>query len=165
MSIDPTDFGRSKIRFYRKLSGMTLGELALRAGCTRSQIHKLERGERRLTVDWMERIAEALGCKPYQLMPSFPITPIGFEGLDEHAEEELESVVWVYRDQARLALRAYRYWKRRSQQALSFSYAKSYEGFYLKDQAKATLRVYRAAQHELSVMRRASRFRALAQAG
>ena len=35
----------------------------------RSQIVKLERGERRLTIDWMLRLAKHLGCDPRDLLP------------------------------------------------------------------------------------------------
>lgn len=47
------------IRFERR---MTLQQLAEASGTTKSQIDKLEKGQRRLTVDWMARIAKALDC-------------------------------------------------------------------------------------------------------
>lgn len=54
-----------KLRKRRGLSQRELGELA---GTSRGQIAKLERGERRLTVDWMQRLAGPLHCSPSELM-------------------------------------------------------------------------------------------------
>ena len=39
----------------RQLKGMSLTEVAAATSTTKSQIQKLEKGERRLTLDWMER--------------------------------------------------------------------------------------------------------------
>lgn len=58
----------NRIREIREALGMTGEELAQRVGTTSAQIYKLERGERRLTADWMARIAEALGCSPADLI-------------------------------------------------------------------------------------------------
>jgi phage repressor protein C with HTH and peptisase S24 domain len=43
--------------------------LADRAGTSAPQINKLEKGERRLTVDWMVRLGKALGVDPTDLLP------------------------------------------------------------------------------------------------
>lgn len=58
----------NRIRFWRQHKGWTLQQLAEAAGTTRAQIDKLERGSRRLTVDWMVRLAAPLGCDPRSLM-------------------------------------------------------------------------------------------------
>lgn len=58
----------NQIRFWRQQKGWTLQQLADAAGTTRAQIDKLERGSRRLTVDWMVRLATPLGCDPRSLM-------------------------------------------------------------------------------------------------
>lgn len=58
----------NRIRFWRQQKGWTLQQLADAAGTTRAQIDKLERGTRRLTVDWMVRLAAPLGCDPRSLM-------------------------------------------------------------------------------------------------
>lgn len=57
------------IRTWRTLRGLSLQQLADAAGTSKSQIDKLERGERRLTVDWMVRLARALACDPRDLIP------------------------------------------------------------------------------------------------
>jgi len=43
--------------------------LADRAATGKSQVDKLERGERRLTMDWMVRLSAALDCAPAELLP------------------------------------------------------------------------------------------------
>ena len=59
----------TKLRSLRKQANLTLDQLAQRARTTKSQVHKLERGERRLTVDWIMRLSKALNCEPQQLLP------------------------------------------------------------------------------------------------
>jgi len=59
----------NKIKEIRKNREMTLQSLADKVGTSKSQIDKLERSERRLTVDWMIRIAEALNVPPANLLP------------------------------------------------------------------------------------------------
>ena len=60
----------NRIAVLRRTAGLSQEQLAERLGTGRSQIVKLERGERRLTVDWMVRIGRALGCDPAMLMPA-----------------------------------------------------------------------------------------------
>lgn len=62
----------NRIRFWRQQRGWTLQQLAEATGTTRAQIDKLERGHRRLTVDWMVRLAKPLGCDPRSLMTTAP---------------------------------------------------------------------------------------------
>lgn len=59
----------NRIREWRHLREWSLQQLADACGTTRAQIDKLEKGERRLTVDWMIRLAEPLGCRPADLLP------------------------------------------------------------------------------------------------
>ena len=67
----------NRIKFWRRQRGWTLQQLADAADTTRAQIDKLERGTRRLTVDWMVRLAKPLGCDPRSLMDmaAFPAAP------------------------------------------------------------------------------------------
>lgn len=58
----------NRIREFRKNRGLTLEQLAEKVGTTFAQIQKLEKGERRLTHEWMQRIAKALGCQPQDLI-------------------------------------------------------------------------------------------------
>lgn len=54
----------NRIRELREAYGLTSDELAERVGTSGAQIRRLEQGVRRLTTDWMERLAEALQCSP-----------------------------------------------------------------------------------------------------
>ncbi len=60
----------NRVRERRRRRGLSIGELARRSRTTPSQISKLERGERRLTLDWMTRLSKALGCRREDLLPS-----------------------------------------------------------------------------------------------
>ncbi len=60
----------NRIREWRRRRGLSVEELARRSRTTPSQISKLERGERRLTLDWMTRLAKALACRREDLFPS-----------------------------------------------------------------------------------------------
>ncbi|MBB4316123.1 transcriptional regulator with XRE-family HTH domain [Roseospira marina] len=51
---------------------MTRKDLAARAHCTESQITKLERGERRLSADWIVRLSRALNTSAADLVEVGP---------------------------------------------------------------------------------------------
>jgi transcriptional regulator with XRE-family HTH domain len=70
------------IRFWREQRGWNLQQLADAAGTTRSQIDKLERGLRRLTVDWMVRLSGPLGCDPRSLMLEQTLATLSVSGSD-----------------------------------------------------------------------------------
>lgn len=59
---------KNRIKEVRKSRGLTLQSLADMIGTDKSQINRLERGERRLTTEWLERLAGALGCTPADLL-------------------------------------------------------------------------------------------------
>lgn len=65
----------NRIKELRRARGLTLQKLAERAGTTNQQISRLERGERRLTTDWMERLGNALECNPAALMGAYADPP------------------------------------------------------------------------------------------
>lgn len=56
----------------RTAAGLTMGELGARAGTTPAQISKLEKGQVKLTVEWMTKLATALGCRPVDLLLDAP---------------------------------------------------------------------------------------------
>lgn len=56
------------LRAWRHQSGLTVESVASRAGTDKGQLSKLENGERRLTVDWLSRIAPAYGVAPDKLL-------------------------------------------------------------------------------------------------
>ncbi len=59
---------KNRIKELRKLRGLTLEALAERLNASNQHVSHLENGRRRLTVDWIERIAKALGCHPFELL-------------------------------------------------------------------------------------------------
>jgi|SRR5579859_209299 len=62
----------NRLKEFRDLAGFSMQALADRVGTTAPQINKLEKGERRLTLDWMTRLAAALGIEPKDLLPALP---------------------------------------------------------------------------------------------
>lgn len=54
----------NRIREIRESARISVDELAERVGTSGTQIRRLESGERRLTQEWMERLASALECSP-----------------------------------------------------------------------------------------------------
>lgn len=62
----------NRVREWRHRRELSIEELARRSRTSPSQISKLERGQRRLTVEWMSRLAKALGCRSEDLLPPEP---------------------------------------------------------------------------------------------
>ncbi len=58
----------SRIREIRKQKGLTLQEVAERAGTTAQTIGRLETGMRTLSLNWVNRIAKALGVESSMLL-------------------------------------------------------------------------------------------------
>ena len=54
----------------REARGISLEALATEAGTTNQQVSLLETGKRRLTVDWLLRLAKPLKCHPWELVAS-----------------------------------------------------------------------------------------------
>lgn len=59
----------NRIRELRRDRGLTQAEVAHRMGTATSQLSVLERGKRRLSLPWMQRIARALEVYPAELLP------------------------------------------------------------------------------------------------
>ena len=58
----------NRIRELREAAGLSVKELAEQTDTSQQQIRRLESSLRRLTMDWMRRIAEALQCDPAELI-------------------------------------------------------------------------------------------------
>jgi transcriptional regulator with XRE-family HTH domain len=58
----------NRLRELRTAHQLTLEQVAERAGTSVQQISRLELGERRLTDEWMRRLATALGVHPFELL-------------------------------------------------------------------------------------------------
>jgi transcriptional regulator with XRE-family HTH domain len=59
---------KNRIGVLRKARRLSLEALAEKVGTTNQQISFLENGKRRLTVDWLVRLAEALACHPWEII-------------------------------------------------------------------------------------------------
>lgn len=87
---------RNRIAELRAIKGLSQEELARLADTTNQQIGRLEAGKRKLTVEWMNRLAPVLGVEPRELMPDAGPTMIpvvGYVGagaevfcIDDHAK-------------------------------------------------------------------------------
>lgn len=90
---------QNRIGILRRAKGMSQTELADAIGTTRVQIHRLEHGARRLSLDWMERVARALNVKISDLLPSE-------EGSAKYAspEEEILGIVAQLSEKDQLTL-------------------------------------------------------------
>jgi len=88
----------NQIRHWREKRGLSRRELAEKANSSEPQIVKLERGERRLSQEWMVRLANALECSPADLIAQrgeAAITkkpkerPAAFEMIEHQGDEYL----------------------------------------------------------------------------
>lgn len=62
----------NRLRELREARGYTQADLGELCNTSSQQIGRLEKGERRLTDDWMVRIGKALNVPPYSLMDGAP---------------------------------------------------------------------------------------------
>lgn len=83
----------NRIKHFREKAGLTLQALADRVGTSNQQVGYLERGQRKLSQEWMERISAALGVNPADLLPPKTVQVIGYAGagavvygIDDHAK-------------------------------------------------------------------------------
>jgi len=58
----------NRIRELRTARGLSQKAVARKAQCSIVQVSDLERGNRRLTLAWMKRIAKALGVQPGEIL-------------------------------------------------------------------------------------------------
>lgn len=72
---------QNRIKELRKARGLTLEALAGRVRSSNQQISNLENGKRRLNLDWLERLAVALECHPFELLADEPLPRTGEERL------------------------------------------------------------------------------------
>lgn len=58
----------NRLKKLREAQGLSLVALGAMVGTSSQQISHLELGKRHLTVEWLERLAEALGCHPWDIV-------------------------------------------------------------------------------------------------
>lgn len=68
MAKNPSKKYPNRIQEWRTLRGLSHEKLAAEANTSRGQIYQLETGARRLTDEWMNRLAKPLRCEPSDLM-------------------------------------------------------------------------------------------------
>lgn len=78
----------NRIRAVRKAKGLSQEQLGEMVGTNKVQIGRLEKGNRRLTIDWVEKIAKALDCHPMELLG---------EAIPATTERE-KAILQLYRD-------------------------------------------------------------------
>ena len=59
----------NRISYLRKKRCFSMQKLASKTGTSQQQIDRLEKGRRRLTVEWMQKLSEALDCSILELIP------------------------------------------------------------------------------------------------
>jgi len=79
----------NRIAEIRKARGLTLQEVATRAATTNQQVSHLERGRRKLSYEWMKRLASAMSCHPLDLLDHPPETESMHEPVLSPREREL----------------------------------------------------------------------------
>jgi len=82
-------FGR-RIRQLRESMGLTQQQLASRVGMDYKYLGSVERGERNITIDNIQRIAEAFGVEPYQL---FLFTWEGLKPEEKVVEDKIKDIL------------------------------------------------------------------------
>lgn len=73
----------NRIAEWRHRRGLTLEQLAARADTTHQQVMRLEKGQRRLTLEWLQRLSAALEVTPADLLPVDRIPPVE-SGVEPH---------------------------------------------------------------------------------
>jgi transcriptional regulator with XRE-family HTH domain len=82
-------FGK-RIRQLRESMGLTQEQLASKVGMDYKYLGSVERGERNITIDNIQRIAEAFGVETYQL---FFFSLEGLKPQEEVIEEKIEDIL------------------------------------------------------------------------
>ncbi len=77
------------VKQARKRAGLSQADVAKRAGFSDSYLSEIERARRNPSAEALERIAETLGLRPYQLL---------LEEDDWELRDRLETVTSMYRD-------------------------------------------------------------------
>lgn len=93
----------NRIAEVRKSKGLSQSALAEKIGATLSMVGKLERGERKLTSSWIDKLSIALRCRPTELLDAgedlVPAGEIRAGGLIELADggaglPEMKGISW-----------------------------------------------------------------------
>lgn len=83
---------RVYLREWRLAKGLTQPELAKRVGTVKSEVSRLEKGSRRMTLEWMSAFSRALGISAEDLMT---IPPMGFGAVSPAPKSKDDEVASV----------------------------------------------------------------------
>lgn len=61
-------YGDNFIKFYREKKGLSTRKLANKIGTFNQTISNLELGKQELTWSWMQKLADALDCEPFNIV-------------------------------------------------------------------------------------------------
>lgn len=94
--------GRARHRWYlrewRKHRGLTIERLAELIETTKSVVSELEVGKKRYNQDHLEKLADALGCEPADLLTRDPSDPEGvWEAWDHVPVSKRDDAIRVLR--------------------------------------------------------------------
>lgn len=89
----------NRLLYWRTKRGLSLEQLANSANTSNQQISRLEKGQRKLDIKWMRRLARVLEIAPWQLLneedgatQTIPLVPLGEVACDKigatHTGEE-----------------------------------------------------------------------------
>src|SRR5690349_9282124 len=79
----------NNVAAYRKQRGLSQTDLADKVGTTLNMLGKLERGDRTLDIEWLEKIGRALDVEPYQLIAPLDGPPPSLpSSIDDIAAEQ-----------------------------------------------------------------------------
>lgn len=82
---------KTRIRERRKALGMTLKDLAIAIGTTPQTIQRLETGTMTVSLEWMGKIATALGTTPAELLHNVEPTPEEARAIEAIRQELVRS--------------------------------------------------------------------------
>lgn len=91
MSTTLKPISTNAIRAFRQSRGLTMQQLADACATSKSQIDKLEKGQRRLTTEWMVRLSKPLGCDPRDLLAG----PFALSGTHTNAQSAADEMLPV----------------------------------------------------------------------
>lgn len=87
---------KNRIKQLREAKGWSAERLAEEAGTSQQQIDRLEKGQRRMTTEWIHRISLALGCDGSDLIPELVAKDETWikelRALGEEAQKEFEAL-------------------------------------------------------------------------
>ncbi len=87
-------FDPQKLRLLRESKSVPMKQMAQRLGVSTAQVHRLETGQRRLTVDMLLKYCQALQSDPSQLLLSAARVPVIGLVDSEHEIQTLPPAEW-----------------------------------------------------------------------